>query len=283
MKLSVTSVALPDLDLVETCTLLSELGYDGVEWRVRYTPEEKKNGGYDSPWGAHKSDLSPANLASKADEVKRITADAGLGIAGIASNLRADELEDIKLLSEGVAKLGEVPVRIGAPRRYDRTVPYPELFEEAVEAYGRAIEITKGSGLKMLVEIHGGTIFVSTSLAHRLVSHFSPKDIGVIYDVNNMAKDGFETFRIGLELLGPYLAHSHAGGCKPVSGDTDKNGTVHWEYEACDLAEGILDIPQLIKDFRAVDYDGFISIEDFRSIPHRERLSNQIRYLKKLI
>ena len=37
MKYSVTSVILPDLDLTETCELLKELGYDGLELRVRYT------------------------------------------------------------------------------------------------------------------------------------------------------------------------------------------------------------------------------------------------------
>ncbi len=283
MKVSVTSVSLPDLDLRQTCELLSGLGYDGVEWRVRYTPEEKRNGDYSSPWGAHKTDLSPANIAERADEVRRITGDAGLGIAGIASNLAANDIDDIRLLAEGVAKIGSIPVRIGAPRRYDRTVPYPELFDEAVEAYGRAIEVTKSHGLKVLVEIHGGTIFVSASLAHRLVSHFSPDDIGVIYDVNNMAKDGFETFRIGLELLGSYLAHCHAGGWKPVAGERDETGTLHWDYEPCDLSESIMDIPKLIEDFRAVGYSGYISIEDFRSIPHREKLSRQIDYLGKLL
>ena len=40
MKFSVTSVTIPDLDVPETCRLLKKLGFDGVEWRVRYTPEQ---------------------------------------------------------------------------------------------------------------------------------------------------------------------------------------------------------------------------------------------------
>ena len=72
MKYSVTSVILPDLDVAETCRLLQDLGYDGVEWRVRYTSPETQGKGY-SFWGRHKTDLSPANLAERAQEVARIT------------------------------------------------------------------------------------------------------------------------------------------------------------------------------------------------------------------
>ena len=74
MKLSVTSVILPDLDLVETCGLLQKLGYDGLELRVRYTPPSAVGKGY-SNWGEHKTDISPANLANRADEVTGIAAD----------------------------------------------------------------------------------------------------------------------------------------------------------------------------------------------------------------
>ena len=80
MKYSVTSVILPDLDMVETCQLLNRLGYDGLELRVRYTRPEAVGKGY-SYWGEHKTDLSPANLAARAGEVARVVADYGLQLA----------------------------------------------------------------------------------------------------------------------------------------------------------------------------------------------------------
>ncbi|MBN2309068.1 MAG: sugar phosphate isomerase/epimerase [Candidatus Hydrogenedentes bacterium] len=281
MKYSVTSVILPDLDVPETCQLLQELGYDGIEWRVRYTKPEAVGKGY-AFWGEHKTGLSPANIAEKADEVARITADHGLAIACIAANLRCDELDDVKRLADGVARMGDVPIRLGAPKGYDRTVPYPVLYEQAVEAYAKALEVLKPYGLRAIIEIHGGTIMVSASLAYRIVSNFSPSEIGVIYDVNNMAKDGFETFRIGMELLGDYLQHCHAGGWRPVAKERRDDGTLEWGYDGCDLADSILDIAQFIADLRAVDYQGFISIEDFRSMDHREKLKRQIDYLRGL-
>jgi sugar phosphate isomerase/epimerase len=279
MKFSVTSVILPDLDVAETCKLLQRLGFDGVEWRVRYTPANAQ--GY-SMWGAHKSDLSPDNIGRKAAEVRKVTEDHGLGMPIIASNVTADDLETIRKLADGAAKLGGVPVRIGAPSRYDRTRPYAELYEEAVDAYGKALDVLRAEGQSAIIEIHGGTIMVSASLAHRILSRFSPGEIGAIYDVNNMAKDGFETFRIGIELLGPYLKHCHAGGWRPVEGKRHEDGTLDWTYEGCDLSESILDIPQFVADLKAVGYGGYVSIEDFRAIDHERKLAPQLQYLRGL-
>ncbi len=281
MRYSVTSVLLPELDVAETCRLLQELGYDGVEWRVRYTPPDAVGKGY-SFWGEHRTDLSPANLADRADEVARITADHGLAIPGIAASLRADELEEIRRLADGVAHMGKIPIRVGAPRGYDGTVRYQELYQEAVDAYGKVIELLQPYGLKTIIEIHGRTIMVSASLAHRIASHFSPEQMGVIYDVNNMTKDGYETFRIGLELLGDHLAHVHAGGWRPVEKERRDDGTLVWDYEGCDLADSLLDIPQLLAGLQAVDYQGFISIEDFRDMDPAEKLRRQIAYLRAI-
>lgn len=281
MKYSVTSVILPELDVAETCALLKDLGYDGVEWRVRYTPEDAVGKGY-AMWGAHKSDLSPANIADKAGEVARITADHGLEICAIAANLRCDELDDIKRLADGVSRMGPIPIRLGAPTGYDRTENYNDLYKRAVGAYSKTIDVLKPYGIRCFIEIHGNTLMPSASLAHRLAANFKPDEMGVIYDVNNMAKDGFETFRIGMELLGAYLQHCHAGGWKPVAGPPDDKHEVTWSYEGCDLSESILDIPQFIDDLNAVGYGGFISIEDFRQMDPREKLERQITYLKSL-
>lgn len=144
------------------------------------------------------------------------------------------------------------------------------------------MEILKPYGLKALVETHNNTIVVSASLAHRLVSGFAADSIGVIYDVNNMASDGYETFRIGMELLGDYLQHCHLAGQMPVLRERAGGRGACWEFETCDLADGVLDIHQFLEDLKAVDYDGFISIEDFRTGDPQKILRTQIDYMKTL-
>ena len=281
MKFSVTSVTIPDLDVPETCRLLKKLGFDGVEWRVRYTPSGAKGKGY-SFWGEHRTDLSPANIMARADEVRKITSDHGLEIAAVASSISAADTEDLKLLAEGAERLGRVPIRLGAPRGYDRTVAYQDLFQETVNAFGGALDLLKPHGVRALAEIHCGTIFVSASLMHRVVSNFSPDRIGAIYDINNMCMDGFETFRIGMELLGPYLQHVHAGGHTPAVKGRRPDGSVEWGWNRCNLQDGLMDVGRFMADLKAVRYDGFISIEDFRPMDHEAKLRPQVEFLKRL-
>ena len=43
-----------------------------------------------------------------------------------------------------------------------------------------------------------------------------PKHVGIIHDAGNMIIEGFENWRLGLEILGEYLAAVRAGQQTPV-------------------------------------------------------------------
>jgi sugar phosphate isomerase/epimerase len=281
MRISATSVMLPHLDLQQTCELLSDLGYDGVELRVRRLPPERAKDD-PSPWGRHLTDLSPDNILARAEEVKSAASDHRLQIAAFASACSASDLEHVKLLVEGAQAVGCPAIRLSC-RGYNGTTNYHEIYAEAVENYGKALEITRPHGIKVLVEMHGGTIHPSASLAHRIVSNFDAEDIGVIYDPQNMVKDGFETIQLALELLGDYLAHIHAGGHRPVPGEPNEKGIVTWSWRGCPMSEGLYNFPKMVECLRKVGYTGFISVEDFRGdISPEERLRNAIAYLRSL-
>lgn len=281
MKLSVTTVMLPHLDLPHTCKLLSDLGFDGVELRVRRLASEKANE-EPSPWGRHLSDVSPDNILERADEVKTVIAEHGLEIAGFASACAADDLDHVKLLAEGAQAVGCPAIRLSCTG-YKGTVNYHELYNEAVKNYGKALEITRPFGLKVLVEMHGGTIHPSASLAHRIVSNFDATDIGVLYDPQNMVKDGFETIPMALELLGDYLAHIHVGAHRPSANKPDDRGIVTWSWSGCPMSEGLYDFPLMMEALRKIGYAGFISVEDFRGdCSPEDRLKNAINFLRSI-
>jgi len=281
MRYSATSVMLPQLTMEEQAALLQRLGFDGIEWRVRRVSEEARRQGF-SEWGAHKNDLTPENFAAKAPKMKQVASDHGLAIVGIASNAPATDLGQVKLLAEGAAACGAPFIRIGCPRRYDGSVDYNVLYQEAVEAYGKALDAVQPFGVKAALEIHGGTIHVSASLAHRIVSHWPPDRVCVIFDPNNMVHDGFETTELALELLGPYVGHVHVGGHRPVAKGVDDLGTRQWEWEGVPLAEGLYNHPRLLKKLNAINYQHFISIEDFRALPPEEKLKEGIEYLRAI-
>jgi sugar phosphate isomerase/epimerase len=105
MKYSVTTVLLPEYSLEEAAELLSRVGYDGVEWRVRRIPAEQRDKPY-SMWGNHKNDLTPDVLAKEGERVRRVSADHGLAISALASNASCTDLNEVKLLAEGAAACG---------------------------------------------------------------------------------------------------------------------------------------------------------------------------------
>ena len=273
---------MPQLDLEVQAELLQRLGFDGIEWRVRRVTDEQRAQAF-SEWGAHKNDLTPENFLANAARMKKVAADHDLAISGIATGATANDLEQVKLLAEGAAACGAPFFRVWCPRSFDGTVSYRVLFDEAVEAFAKALDAIAGSGVKIIVETHGRTIHVSASLMHRLLSHWSPDRICCIFDPQNMVSDGFETTEIAVELLGPYLGHLHAGGHKPVEkGRDEATGTVEWEWPGVPMAEGVYDFPRLLRKLKAVGYQGFISIEDFRAAPLEEKLRDGIEYLKRV-
>jgi len=280
MKISATTVMMPEYDVRQTCELLHRLGFDGVEWRVRRLGPGQETAP-PSPWGRHLTDLSPENIVARSGEVRGLCADHGLVIAGFASACSATDPEQIKLLAEGAQACGCPALRLSCPRGYDGSVRYLELYEEAVAAFAGALEITRPMGVKVLLEMHAGTIHPSASLAYRIVSHFAAADIGVIYDPQNMVRDGYETTPLAVDLLGPYLAHLHVGGHRPEPGAVDEKGTQEWLWHAAPMGRGLYDYPALMRVLRDAGFGGFISLEDFD--PERsteEKLVDGITYLR---
>ena len=82
---------------------------------------------------------------------------------------------------------------------------------------------------------------------------------------------------MGLELLGPYLAHAceNAGWYKENYGNTsdarslvgsgasEQSLSTSWQCHWAPLTEGMVDWVQMVRDLRAVGYDGYYGIEDF--------------------
>lgn len=281
MRYSVTTVALPEYDLEGQVKLLKSLGYDGIEFRVRRNPA----GAEATPWGMHKNDLSPDNLVSRAPAVRAVLADHGLALAALATYVPCTQLEEFKLILEGAVAVGAPAIRVGAAAGFSGadTDNYHAILGETIAGFARCLEISRGSGVKLIIETHGKTIHTSASLAYRIVSNFSASDIGVIFDPNNMVSDGFETTGVAIPLLGGYLAHCHLAGHLPVAGEPDENGTVPWKWICCDLEKGLYNCPEMLRWLKRCNYQGFISIEDFRmDIPAETRFAQAIQYLKKI-
>lgn len=282
MKISATTVMMPQYDMHETAECLSRLGFDGVEWRCRHIPEGTQTADY-SPWGNVKNDFSPNNLAERGEELVALSSEFDLQIVGLATAMRADELDEVRKVAEGCAKWGIGLFRMGAPRGYSRDENYRDFLSDTIRAFDEALKITRANGVRVLLEIHRNTVSCSASQAYLVVKEFDPKDIGVIFDIANMSLgQGYEPTKMGLDLLGEYVAHVHAGGGQPVPTERNEQGQLQYRWDTVDLADSIIDVPLFVSELKAMDYQGFLSVEDFRDTALEEKIEAQLKYLRSL-
>ena len=252
--LSAFTVMLPDLTPEEAVVELGVSGYDGVEWRVAPVLDALR----DHPpsfWGNNRCTLEPT--LADARRAGELAADHGLAISNIGAYPPPGELDAVEAVVHFAEACGSPAVRVLPFARGDGT--YAEAFDASRRYLERVAEIVARTGVRVLIEIHHGTIVPSASLARRLVDGLDPGCIGVIHDAGNMVFEGFEDYPIGLELLGPYLAHVHVKNAK--YGPPDASGLGRAWFSP--FTDGVVDFDGLFRALHAVGYEGWVSVEDF--------------------
>lgn len=254
---------------------LERAGYDGVEWRMTHVPETLKS---EPPsfWGNNLCTLEPTE--EDARRGRDLAERAGLGVAGLGTYIRVGDLDTTARMMRLAGIAGAPWVRVGVGTMGDGS--YAEKFDAAKDFLAGAEALAGEYGVKALVEIHHGTICPSASLAHRLVFGFDPGRVGVIFDPGNMVHEGFEDYRIGLELLGPYLAHVHL---KNAAFERPEGGGV-WEPRWAPLEDGVVDLEVLLEALRGVGYDGWLVVEDFSAVrPSTQALRHNLGLVRRLL
>jgi sugar phosphate isomerase/epimerase len=275
MKLGVFTVGLPDLTPEEAVTELKDAGYDGVEWRVTRVPEDARSE-EPSYWGNNLCTLAPTE--EEARRARRISEEAGLEVPGLGTYVAVGDLEATAEAMRFAVMAGAPQVRVGAGAPDGRS--YEELFAAAREFLEGVEDLARSHRVKALIEIHHRTICPSASLTHRLISAFDPDLVGVILDPGNMAQEGFEDYRIGAELLGPYLAHVHI---KNSAFERPAGGGV-WEPRWAPLEDGVVDFGMVFEALEHVGYTGWLVMEDFSGVrPSREALRYNLEFVRSFI
>lgn len=282
MKFAVFTVMLPDLTPEEAATELKAAGYDGVEWRFTVVPDDRR-GESPSFWGNNLCTFAPT--PDEAERARRIADSAGLAIPSLGTYLTMGDIAAVEETMQLAQICGAPCIRVatswlGADQRYTEVCDENRAYLREVEA------LSKDTGVKGLVEIHHNSIASSASLAARLVDGFDPGCIGVIHDAGNMVYEGYEAYRIGLELLGPYLAHVHLKNAT-FRAPTD-NGTTHgaqvWRPTSAPMDDGVVDFEALFTALVEAGYNGWMSFEDFSvSRPARQALRHNLSFIKGLL
>jgi sugar phosphate isomerase/epimerase len=279
MKLSVFTVATPEVTPEQLVAIASKVGIHGIEWRYK-EPDPGVENQAPSFWGNNLATINPAKGDAEIDRFRQITEAAGLEIPAITPYLGGKGLVETEKVLKDAKRIGASQVRVGVPN-YDGSRNYNELLKEGREYLKGAEALCKQYGVKGLVETHHVTIAASASAAYRLVEGFDPDHIGVLFDPGNMVHEGFENYKMGMELLGPYLAHVHVKNAAWFQTGYAADGSDVWKCRWTGLQQGIVPWEPLIKTLKEIGYDGYLGVEDFsgQHASSEKMLKNYVDYI----
>lgn len=282
MKYSLFTVSVPDMTPEEALQKMKEYGYDGVDWRVTAIPKDPEILAEEpSYWRNNYCTIDIDTVAEKAEEIKALSEKYGIEINALATYLDcSSDPEKIEKCMNAARIMGCSRIRVNAPQ-YDQNRTYTELFAEAVAGFQKVEELAKKTGVKADFEMHHGTITASASAAYRLASNFDSKYIGVIYDTGNIIYEGFEEYKMALEILGPYLDLVHIKNAKWVKKEV--GGKEKYAADWAPFTDGYADFERIFQALKAVRYDGYVTFEDFSSEETSdEKLKTNIQYIREI-
>ena len=217
MKIAVFTVGTPDLTVETLPGQLKHYGYNGVEWRVAERPAAAPQPLPDRSqwyWTYNQATLNLAAIEAEAQHAKELCDGVGLEIVCLSTYLTPDKLDEIERVMRAAQAIHCPKMRVMAPG-YRGDTSYVQLFDATQRYLADAAALAEKHKIKLILEIHHRNIIPSASAAYRLVSPFPAESVGVIYDPGNMVHEGFEQYRLGVELLGEYLDHVHIKDARP--------------------------------------------------------------------
>ncbi|SFM28162.1 Sugar phosphate isomerase/epimerase [Paenibacillus sp. 1_12] len=281
MKLSVFTASTPDLTMGETISVVKEAGIDGIEWRFADVPQDALDE-ETSFWRNNLCSIPIASEKAKWFEYRLAAEEANITSVGVLPNMAAGDLVTTERLLRAASFMDASFIRLGVPL-YNGDEPYSKLYAEAREYLRKSELLCRNYGVKGIVEIHHNTIISSASAARRLCEGFDPAFIGILYDPGNMIYEGYENFRMGLDIMGAYLAHVHV---KNVSWSrvVDTDGNDIWKADWAGLRKGCVPWPQLVDDLKAIGYEGYLGLEDYSGeFATKEMLYEFAQYFRTLL
>ena len=259
MRHAIFTVSMPRSTPEEAIARIRDAGGHGIEWRIVNDTGDTAKPGF---WSGNRCTLQADWSDAQFSRIAELTRAAGLAVPNLGTYVQAADLGQVERLMHVARIFGAPALRISFAS-YDGTAPYWRMLETARAQLAGVIPLAERSGIKVLVEMHHHTLIPSASLAWMLVQGFPHERVGVIYDAGNLIHEGFANHQLGLELLGPYLAHVHIKNAAPIPRTLSGPQPLTFEAVWSPLRAGGVNFPRFFAGLRAVGYDGWLTIEDF--------------------
>ena len=257
LTLNLCTAILPKFLYGDTVKIAVAAGYQGIELRV------------DDHY--HKS---LEELSSRGASIRRKLDQVGLRVPILNSYISVNNEHAIDLLLYCCQKMNIPKARIVLPRSCRASVSHQanvkaiipsyevnqkpeELINELKKTLKRLEGKARQAGVKLLLELHWGTVMSSFTSAYLLTQDLDPDCIGITFDPANMLVEGKEDWEFGLKLIRPYVANVHV---KNVAWTSTPKG---WLWGWTTVMHGMVNWAEIISLLTQNQYQGDYAIEDF--------------------
>lgn len=273
-RINLCTSVLPDFSFTDAVEIAVESGFRGIELRVKQDFHQSLE------------ELEKSGPALCAQLEKR-----ELKVPVLNSYLPVEDQASVSRLIQCGRRMGVPLVRLVLPRSarsavarlsrereiipsYDAKLDPAALFRSVRSTLCRLEPEARAARIKIILEVHWGTMMSSFSAADRLLTGLDPACIGITFDPANMIVEGKEDWEFGLQLNRERLANVH------VKNAAWAHSAIGWRWHWTTLRDGMVDWPELIALLGEAGYVGEYAIEDFLA-PRRDK-RKAIEYLANL-
>lgn len=267
MDIAYFTKTLQGLPLERAAETTAALGFDWVDLLIRdghaVTPD-------------HPDGIAPAvaTFASRGLRTAMATIDATRPDEPSATLLTACRDAGVRL------------VRLGF-WRFDPARPRQELVDQALRDLDGFERLAGQLGIKLMIQLHGGSIHSSGAQTAQLLIGRDPKLIGAYPDPGNQTiQEGSENWRQTLAILEPWFCCMGVKNGGWSAGLFRPSGQREWRAEWCALDEGMVPWDEIIPHLVATGFGGPLSLHSHYRIPQDQALAKvraDLVYLRKLI
>jgi len=236
-------------DADETLRVLSECGYDGVEWLrfinfmsgddLKEICAKTRAKGMQVPDIMSGGDLVVPKDDARAERVQW-TIDS--------IEMARDASVPIVNLTTGPADWGETPIKLG------RDLTEGKAWDIVTDAFGKVVEAAEKNDVSVTVEAAFNMLVRDYYTLQEFLGRFDSKKLAVNMDPSHLGLVGNDV-PWAVRRLGGKIKHVHV---KDVFG---KPGTQNQDFIFPLLGEGVIDWKGFFTALKDIGYDGFLSIE----------------------
>jgi sugar phosphate isomerase/epimerase len=271
-ELGLFAPSVSQLTLAETIALLSKMGYKWVEWRVQ-THEQIEA----SPWGKAYNTLVLDHLIDDARQVASLLEGSDIKVAALQVDAPEDFPELQKVVREAAQIIDCSKVLLFSPC-FDICTGYKSQKQDFQAQIAKWVAEIANTKVRICLETHFSSITPSTALTMGILEPFSAEQTGVMWDPANMVLEGAEIPALALNLMGFHLAEVHL-----KNGEWKREEDGKWNFNFCDLSQGIVQWPVVLKMLAEHSYQGPLIVEDYRWMDPEAKLAQARQEYEKAL